>query len=120
MSDSGGEFTSSALPLDSDTDATVTYASHKPLLNAMSPPAMTEGVHSDSLEATAVPDGDFSAIRTPDSVMSASPATNPRSLAASTPDGSLHGAASPGTASRGTAESDSAKTEGGVEGGEKE
>ncbi|KAM6899532.1 uncharacterized protein FYW49_017607 [Xenentodon cancila] len=120
MSDSGVEFTSSALPLDSDTDAAVTYASHKPLLNAMSPPAVTEGVQSDSLEATAVPDGDLSALRTPDSVMSASPATNPRSLAATTPDGSLHGAASPGTASRGTAESDSAKTEGGADSGERE
>lgn len=118
MSDSGVEFTSSGLPLDSDTDAAMTYASHKPLLNAVSPTAVTEGVHSDSLEATMVPDGNLTASRTPDSAMSASPASNPRSLAAGTPDGSLHGAASPGTASRGTAGSDSAKTEGGDESGE--
>ncbi|KAJ0003522.1 hypothetical protein NQD34_008620 [Periophthalmus magnuspinnatus] len=37
MSDSGVEFNSSGLPLDSDTDGGLTYASHKPLLNA-SPP----------------------------------------------------------------------------------
>lgn len=113
MSDSGVEFTSSGLPLDSDTDAAITYASHKPLLNAVSPTAVTEGVHSDSLEAT-----DFGASRTPDSAMSASPASNPRSLVAATPDGSLHNAASPGTASRGTTGLDSAKTEGGAESGE--
>lgn len=120
MSDSGVEFTSSGLPLDSDTDAAMTYASHKPLLNAVSPTAVTEGVHSDSLEATMDPDGNLSASRTPDSAMSASPASNPRSLVAATPDGSLHGAASPGTASRGTAGSDSAKTEGGADSGEAE
>ncbi|KAK2830751.1 hypothetical protein Q5P01_018682 [Channa striata] len=118
MSDSGGEFTTSGLPMDSDTDGGMTYASHKPLLNAISPTAVTEGVHSDSLEATAVPDGDLSASRTPDSAVSASPASNPRSLAAPTPDGSLHSAASPGTASRGTAGSDSAATEGGAESGD--
>uniref|UniRef100_A0A3Q3SAK6 Uncharacterized LOC113126034 n=1 Tax=Mastacembelus armatus TaxID=205130 RepID=A0A3Q3SAK6_9TELE len=118
MSDSGVEFTTSGLPLDSDTDAAMTYASHKPLLNAISPTAVTEGIHSDSLEATMVPDGDLSVSRTPDSAVSASPASNPRSLAAGTPDGSLHSAASPGTASRGTAASDSAKTEGGAESGE--
>ncbi|XP_042363115.1 uncharacterized protein LOC121958293 [Plectropomus leopardus] len=114
MSDSGVEFTS-GLPLDSDTDAAMTYASHKPLLNAVSPTAVTEEVHSDSQDATAVPPGDLSASRTPDSAMSASPASNPRSLAAATPDGSLQGAASPGAASRGTAGSDSAKTEAGAE-----
>ena len=118
MSDSGVEFTSSGLPLDSDTDGAMTYASHKPLLNAAYPPAVTDGAHSDSLEATAVPDGDLSAIRTPDSVLSASPASNPRSFAAATPDGSLQGAASPATASRGTVESDSAKTEEGAESGD--
>lgn len=113
MSDSGVEFTSSGLPLDSDTEAVMTYASHKPLLNAVSPTAVTAGgAHSDSPEATAVPDCDLNASRTPDSVLSASPASNPRSLAAATPDGSLHGAASPGAASRGTAASDSAQTEG--------
>uniref|UniRef100_A0A3B4ZTY7 Uncharacterized protein n=1 Tax=Stegastes partitus TaxID=144197 RepID=A0A3B4ZTY7_9TELE len=118
MSDSGVEFTSSGIPLDSDTDAAMTYASHKPLLNAVSPTAVAAEVPSDSMEATVVPDGDFSATRTPDSAMSASPASNPRSLAAGTPDGSLRGAASQGTASRGTAESDSAQTEGGAENGE--
>ncbi|XP_076609950.1 uncharacterized protein LOC143334882 [Chaetodon auriga] len=118
MSDSGVEFTTSGVPLDSDTDAAMTYASHKPLLNAVSPTAMTEGVHSDSLEATLAPHGDLSASRTPDSAMSTSPASNPRSIAAATPDGSLCGAASPGAASRGTAGSDSAKTEGGAESGE--
>ncbi|KAE8282515.1 hypothetical protein D5F01_LYC19924 [Larimichthys crocea] len=84
MSDSGVEFTS-GLPLDSDTDAAMTYASHKPLLNAISPTAVTGVVNSDSLEATLAPQGDLSASRTPDSVMSASPASNPRSLAAATP-----------------------------------
>ncbi|XP_045915215.1 uncharacterized protein LOC123976878 isoform X1 [Micropterus dolomieu] len=117
MSDSGVEFTMSGLPLDSDTDAAMNYASHKPLLNAISPTAVTGGVHSDSL-TTVSPHGDLSASRTPDSVMSASPASNPRSLAAATPDGSLRGAASPGTASRATAGSDSTKTEGGAENGE--
>lgn len=118
MSDSGVEFTTSGVPLDSDTDAAMTYASHKPLLNAVSPTAVTEGVHSDSLEATLAPHGDLSASRTPDSAMSASPASNPRSIAAATPDGSVCGAASPGAASRGTAGSDSAKTEGGADSGE--
>lgn len=118
MSDSGVEFTTAGLPLDSDTDAAMTYASHKPLLNAISPTAVTGEVHSDSLEATVAPLGDLSASRTPDSAMSASPASNPRSLAAATPDGSLRSAASPGTASRGTAGSDSAKTEAGAESGE--
>ncbi|XP_037650580.1 uncharacterized protein LOC119503095 [Sebastes umbrosus] len=115
MSDSGVEFTTSGLPLDSDTDGVMTYASHKLLLNAVSPTAVTEEVPSDSPEATAVPHGDLSTSRTPDSAMSASPASNPRSLAAATPDGSLHGAASPGTASMGNAGSDSAKIEGGAE-----
>lgn len=118
MSDSGLEFSASGLPLDSDTDAALTYASHKPLLNAMSPTAVTGDVHSDSLEATVGPDGDLSASRTPDSVASASPASNPRSLAAATPEGSLHSAASPGMVSRSTAGSGSAKTEGGAENGE--
>nr|XP_020474160.1 uncharacterized protein LOC109970732 [Monopterus albus] len=113
MSDSGMEFTTSGLPLDSDTDAAVTYASNKPLLNAVSPTAVTEGIHSDSLEATVVLDGNLSASRTPDSAVSASPASNPRSLAAATPDGSLHSAASLGTASRSAAGS-----EGGAESGE--
>lgn len=112
MSDSGVEFTNASLPLDSDTDAVTTYASHKPLLNAVSPTAMTTGagvLQSDSPETTVAPQGDFSASRTPDSATSASPASNPRSLAATaaaTPDGSLCGAASPETASRGAVESE--------------
>uniref|UniRef100_A0A667XW89 Uncharacterized protein n=1 Tax=Myripristis murdjan TaxID=586833 RepID=A0A667XW89_9TELE len=119
MSDSGVEITFSGLPLDSDTDVPMTYASHKPLLNAASPTAVTGGVLSDSLEATVVPDGDFSACRTPNSATSASPASNPRSFAAATPDGSLQGAASPGGASRGTAGSDLVKTpEAGADSGE--
>nr|XP_046274557.1 uncharacterized protein LOC124075160 isoform X1 [Scatophagus argus]XP_046274558.1 uncharacterized protein LOC124075160 isoform X1 [Scatophagus argus] len=118
MSDSGVEFTTSGVPLDSDTDAAMTYASHKPLLNAISPTAVIQGAQSDSMAATLTPHGDLSASRTPDSVMSASPVSNPRSLAGVTPDGSLCGAASPGAASRGTAGSDSAKTEGGAESGE--
>ncbi|KAK5854716.1 hypothetical protein PBY51_004888 [Eleginops maclovinus] len=115
MSDSGVEFTSSGLPLDSDTDAGMTYASHKPLLNAISPTAMTEEVPSESLETTLAPSGDLGASRTPDTAMSTSPASNPRSPAAATPDGSLHGAASPGAASGGTLGSDSAQKEGRAE-----
>lgn len=115
MSDSGVEFTASGAPLDSDTDAAVTYPSHKPLLNAISPTAVNDEVQSESLETTAVPDVNLTS-RTPDSVLSSSPASNPRSLAAATPDGSLCGTASPGTASRGTIGSDSVKTEGGESG----
>lgn len=110
MSDSGVEFTTSGPPLDSDTDAVMTYASNKLLLNAVSPTAVNGGVHSDGLEATLDTHGD----------LSASPASNPRSLAAATPDGTPCGAASPGAASRGTTGSDSGKTEGGAESGEAE
>lgn len=112
FSDSGVEFTNPSLPLDSDTDAATTYASHKPLLNAVSPTAVTAEVgplHSDSPEITVAPQGDFSASRTPDSATSASPASNPCSLtatAAATPDGNLCGAASPETATRGAAGSE--------------
>lgn len=112
LSDSGVEFTNASLPLDSDTDAATTYASHKPLLNAVSPTAVTAGpgvLRSDSPETTLAPLGDFSASRTPDSASSASPASNPRSLAAppaDAADGGLCGAASPETASGGTAESE--------------
>ncbi|KAF6733638.1 hypothetical protein FQA47_025086 [Oryzias melastigma] len=120
MSDSGVEFNSSGLPLDSDTDAAMTYASHKPLLNAASPPAVTEGVTCGSPEATAVPDGDLSVILTPDSVTSPSPASNPHSLTVVTPDGSQHGAASPGVASRGTAGSAKSEEEAEGEGLQKE
>ncbi|KAK7899340.1 hypothetical protein WMY93_020193 [Mugilogobius chulae] len=112
MSDSGVEFNSSGLPLDSDTDGGMTYASHKPLLNAVSPTAVSE-VPANSPDVTA-PDGELT--RTPDSVLSASPASNPRSYVTAAPDGSQQGAASPGAASRGTTES--TKTEGGGESGE--
>lgn len=104
------EMSDSGVPLDSDTDGGMTYASHKPLLNAVSPTAISE-VPANSPDITA-PDGDLSASRTPDSALSASPASNQRSLAAATPDGSLQGAASPGAVSKGTTES--AKTEGGA------
>lgn len=88
MSDSGVEFNSSALPLDSDTEGLQTYASHKLLINS------TGGAgHGNSPDITLVPDGELSASPTPDSAMS--PATNPRSDAAGTPDGNLMGAASP-------------------------
>ncbi|XP_034017419.1 uncharacterized protein LOC117502473 [Thalassophryne amazonica] len=110
MSDSGVEFTSSGIPLDSDTDGAVTYASRKPLLNAISPTAVAAGVHSNSPDAPAGLDGDLSTTRTPDSVMSASPTSNPCSFPAATPDGSLRGSASPGMASRGTVGSESLKS----------
>uniref|UniRef100_A0A8C2X5K0 Uncharacterized protein n=1 Tax=Cyclopterus lumpus TaxID=8103 RepID=A0A8C2X5K0_CYCLU len=117
MSDSGVEFTTSGLPLDSDTDAGTTYTSHKLLLNAVCPTAMTEELPPDYMGATAVLRGDLGAGRSPDSTTGASPASIPRSLAGATPDGSLPGDLTPGTASRGTAGSDSAKTEGGAESG---
>lgn len=110
MSDSGVEFTSSGLPLDSDTDGGMTYASHKPLLNAVSPTAITE-VPANSPDVSA-PLDDLSATRTPDSVLSPSPASNPRSLTPATPEGSQQGAASPGAVSRGT--TGSTKAEGGA------
>lgn len=114
MSDSGVEFSTSALPLDSDVDGPLTYASYKPLLDAISPGARSAGGgHSDSLEATVVPGGDVSASQTPD------PTSNPLSVASATPDGSLRGTASPGAASRGTGGSDLAKTpEGRADSGE--
>ncbi|XP_031727128.1 uncharacterized protein LOC116396582 [Anarrhichthys ocellatus] len=105
MSDSGVEFTTSGLPLDSDTDGGMTYASHKPLLNAVSPTAMTEEAPPDYLSAS----------RSPDSAAGGSPASNLRSLSTATLDGSLHGDSSPGTASRCTAGLELAKTEGGAE-----
>lgn len=64
MSDSGVEFNSSALPLDSDTDVPVNYASSKLFLNT-----------DDHEGATIVED---------DSPMSPGPASLPRSNAAST------------------------------------
>lgn len=100
MSNLGAEFITSPLPLDSDTDAPMISASHRPLLKDLSPAAVTGGLQSDSLEAQ----------RTPDSTMS--PTANLQSLALNTPD---YSAVSPGTASRGTAGSDSCKTEGATE-----
>nr|XP_057903232.1 uncharacterized protein LOC131101862 [Doryrhamphus excisus]XP_057903233.1 uncharacterized protein LOC131101862 [Doryrhamphus excisus] len=91
MSDSGVEFTSSGLPLDSDTDA-VTCASHKPLLDAHSPGAAA------TQEATLVLDGD----------LSASPASNAHSFAAASP-------VTPSGGGAGTAETSAL-----VEGGEAE
>ncbi|XP_065142715.1 uncharacterized protein [Paramisgurnus dabryanus] len=69
MNDSGAEFNSSAIPLDSDTDVPDNVTSHKPLLESDTlagvPPAISEGDHSST--------------RTPDSVLSVSPATQPKS-----------------------------------------
>ncbi|XP_054620485.1 uncharacterized protein LOC129173509 [Dunckerocampus dactyliophorus] len=76
MSDSGVEFTSSGLPLDSDTDA-VTCASHKPLINAHSQGA------PPSREATLVPDGDLSA----SPVSAASPGAGSAETSAAAEDG---------------------------------
>ncbi|XP_073678387.1 uncharacterized protein [Garra rufa] len=80
MNDSGVE---SALPLDSDTDVPDTLASHKLLLESETlagvPPAISEGDHS--------------ATRTPDSILSASPATQPKSAAQI--DGDLIGTTTP-------------------------
>ncbi|KAA0710061.1 hypothetical protein E1301_Tti018855 [Triplophysa tibetana] len=83
MNDSGVEFASSALPLDSDTDVPDNLLSHKALLE------------SDTLAgvAPAVSEGEHSATRTPDSVLSVSPATQPKS-GAQTDDG-LIGATTP-------------------------
>ncbi|CAF93532.1 unnamed protein product, partial [Tetraodon nigroviridis] len=50
MSDSGAEFVISPLPGDSDTDAAMTYASHRPLLNAIFPTAETGEAHYGILE----------------------------------------------------------------------
>lgn len=83
MNDSGVEFNSSALPLDSDTDLPDYLTSQKLLLEpdtlAAVPPAISEGDHS--------------ATRTPDSILSASPATQPKSEAQI--DGDLIGATTP-------------------------
>ncbi|XP_057210669.1 uncharacterized protein LOC130566872 [Triplophysa rosa] len=83
MNDSGVEFASSALPLDSDTDVPDNLISHKALLE------------SDTLAgvAPALSEGEHSATRTPDSDLSASPATQPKS-GAQTDDG-LIGATTP-------------------------
>lgn len=82
MNDSGVEFTSSGLPLDSDTDVP-DLTSHKLLLEpdtlAGVPPTISEGDHS--------------ATRTPDSILSASPVVPPKSGAQI--DGDLIGATTP-------------------------
>ncbi|XP_068431447.1 uncharacterized protein [Clinocottus analis] len=117
MSDSGVEFTTSGLPLDSDTDAGTTYASHKPLLNAVSPTAVTEELPPDYFGAAVAHHGDLGAARSPDSPASAGHASSPRALAAATPDGGPPGDQSPGAASGGAAGSDSAMMEGGAETG---
>ncbi|KAL7883075.1 hypothetical protein SRHO_G00007330 [Serrasalmus rhombeus] len=84
-SDSGPEYNSFALPLDSDTDAPQTCVPHKLLIDsdilATSPPAISKGSHS--------------ATRTPDSVLSASPTSQPRSEAYA--DADLMGATTPET-----------------------
>lgn len=98
--DSGAEFVTSALPLDSDTDAVMTYASHRPLLNAVSPTAVTGEVHYGILEAGG----------TSDSALTASPTSNNHQPV--TADAFNEGTASPNTASRGSIASDLGKTEG--------
>ncbi|XP_077051053.1 uncharacterized protein LOC143701563 [Siphateles boraxobius] len=84
MNDSGVEFTSSALPLDSDTDVPDNLTSHKLLLE----PGTLAGVPLTIFE------GDHSATRTPDSILSASPVVPPKSGAQI--DGDLIGATTPG------------------------
>ncbi|TRY96296.1 hypothetical protein DNTS_024022 [Danionella cerebrum] len=83
LNDSGVEFNSSALPLDSDTDVPDNFTSHKLLLEsdtlAGAPPTVSEGDHSST--------------RTPDSVLSASPAVPPKSGAQR--DGDLIGTIPP-------------------------
>lgn len=85
MNDSGVEFNSSSLPLDSDTDVPDNLTSQKLLLE------------SDTLAGVppAISEGDHSATRTPDSILSASPVVQPKSDAqidgdltcATTPEG---------------------------------
>lgn len=102
MNDSGAEFVTSALSVDSDTDAAMTYASHRPLLNAISPTAETGEAHYDIEEAG----------RTSDSFLSASTTSNHQSVTAVNLNA---GTASPGTTSRGSIGSDLGKTEGSAE-----
>lgn len=92
-SDSGGEFVTSP----SDTDATIPYASDRPLLNAISPTAVAGAVHYGALEADQIPD----------STLSASPTSNHQSLTAVTFN---EVTASPETVSRGSTTSDLDKT----------
>ncbi|XP_055732245.1 uncharacterized protein LOC129819732 [Salvelinus fontinalis] len=92
MSDSGVEFNSSGLPLDSEyeTDMPQTFTSHKLVLN-----------NSDSVAATVIPEGDQSANRNPDLAMSPSPVTQARSEA-DAPEEDLMGDSTPEMTSRGT------------------
>ncbi|CAL8253930.1 unnamed protein product [Lota lota] len=120
MSDSGAECPSTALPLDSDAEGPPTFTSHQLLLDGCSPAGRhgADGVLSDSTEAPPDPDPSdlatpdsaaAAAVRSPDSALSASPASNARSRAAgvdgvaagdgATPDGSLRWSASPGATS---------------------
>lgn len=103
MSDSGAEFVTSPLPLDSDTDAAMTDASHRPLLNAISPTAEIGLAHCKNIPEVG---------RTSDSALSASPTSNYQSVTAVNLN---EGTASPGTASRGSIGSDLGKTEGNAE-----
>lgn len=100
MNDSGAEFVISSLPVDSDTDAVMTYASHKPLLNAISPTDETGEVHYGIIPEAG---------RTSDSALSASPPSNHLSATAVNLN---EGTASPGAASRGSIGSDLGKTDG--------
>ncbi|KAK9958019.1 hypothetical protein ABG768_012201 [Culter alburnus] len=83
MNDSGVEFTTSALPLDSDSDVPDNLTSHKLL------------IESDTLAGVppTISEGDHSATRTPDSILSASPVVQPKSGAQI--DGDLIGATTP-------------------------
>lgn len=60
--------------MDSDTDAAMTYASHRPLLNALSPTAVTEACHYGILDAG----------QPSDSALSGSPTSNQQSVPAVT------------------------------------
>lgn len=74
-SDSGVEFNTAALPLDSDTDGLPTYTSQKLLLD------------SELMNGTAVPEVKLSASQTPDSKMSGSLTPDPPT--SGTPDADL-------------------------------
>ncbi|KAL0962372.1 hypothetical protein UPYG_G00339220 [Umbra pygmaea] len=88
MSDSGVEFNSSTIPLDSecDTDVPQTYTSHKLLLD-----------NSNSVAASVIPEG---ADQTPDSAMSPSPVTTPQ-VQGDVPEEDLMGATTPEITLRG-------------------
>lgn len=102
MSDSGAEIMTSGLLVDSDTDAATTYASHRPLLNAIFHTAETGEAHYDIMEA-----GQPSNL-----ALSASPTSNHKSVTAVNVK---EVTASPGTTSSGSIGSDLGKTEGNAE-----